>query len=124
MVYNSILEALSKLGGIKEWESIHVKVNMPEGRRHELYFSNPDYSVVDKLSTVEIAPEPVKPVVVETLEEKISRFRNSKEGELTVEEEAWFKERQKELEEKKIGQILPTDSMEVALKKLKKIGVK
>ena len=117
MVYNSILEALFKLGGIKEWESIHVKINMPGDKRHELYFSNPDF-VVAKIV------EEVKPIKVETLAEKINRMRNTPSGQLPVDEEAWFKERQKELEYQKVGQILPEDSIQIALQKLAKIGVK
>ena len=123
MVYNSIIEALSKLGGIKEWISIHVKINMPDDKRHELYFSNSDYIVVEK--SVEVASiEPAKPVVIETLREKIQRMRFGKNTELTPDELAWWQERQRELEANKIGQIFPEESMEAALKKLAQIGVK
>jgi hypothetical protein len=120
VVYNSIIEALSKLGGIKDWISIHVKVEMSGDRRHELYFSNPDYIV--PVEKEEIKPaKPSKPP--ETLYEKIKRMRFAELKDLSEGEQKWFKERQKELEYKKIGQIQPDDSMEVALEKLKKIGV-
>lgn len=119
MVYNSLLEALSKLGGIKDWESIHVKVNLPGGKRHEIYFMNPDFVVEE---VVEVKPP--KPVVVEKLFDKIKRMRFDGPGKLSHEEIEWWKQRQMELENKKIGQILPEESMEVALEKLAQIGVK
>ncbi len=120
MVYNSIIEVLTKLGGIKDWVSVHIKIDMPESKRHELFFTNPDYvSVVEK--PAEVLPEPV---VVETLEEKIKRMWFTKDSKLTPQEVDWVKERQRELEYQRIGQIVPEDSLQTALDKLAKIGVK
>ena len=124
MVYNSIIEALSKLGGIKNWQWIHLKVGLGGDKKHELYFSNVDY-VVPVEKPVEVAPiEPAKPLVIETLREKIQRMRFANSSQLTPEEIAWWKERQRELDTNKIGQIFPEESMDMALKKLAKIGVK
>ena len=124
MVYNGFIEALAKLGGIKEWICIHVKVGLPGDKKHELYFSNPDYvPPVVKSEEVKPQPEAVVRVQPEALVDKIKRMRFAKEGELSQEEELWFKERQKELEYQKIGQIQPDDSMETAMEKLKKIGL-
>lgn len=121
MVYNNILEGLSKLGGIKDWISIHIKIDMPNDKRHEIFFSNVDYvSVVEK----PVVSESVEPVVVETLEEKVKRMWFTLGSVLTPQENDWVKERQRELEYQKIGQIVPEDSMEIALEKLAKVGVK
>ena len=122
-VYNSLIEALAKIGGIKDWTWVHVKIGMPGDKKHEIYFSNPDY-VVFVQKPEEALPQPIEPPAPpEALQAKIKRFRNAKLGELKPDEEAWFKERQKELETNKIGQIQPEDSMIIAMAKLKQIGL-
>ncbi len=94
---------------------------MPNDKRHEIFFSNVDYvSVVEK----PVVSESVEPVVVETLEEKVKRMWFTLGSVLTPQENDWVKERQRELEYQKIGQIVPEDSMEIALEKLAKVGVK
>lgn len=116
-----------KVGGIKDWEWVHLKIGLSKDKKHEIYFNNPDYVVPVETTDIE-KPQPMLPIAPitppETLQAKIKRFRNAKLGELKPDEEAWFKERQQELEVNKIGQIQPEDSMTIAMAKLQQIGLK
>lgn len=103
-----------------DWNWIHVGVETSSGK-NEIYLTNPVLLLEPGVTPEpEATPVPVKP---ETLAEKINRFRTAPFGSLPEVEELWWKERQKELEDRKIGQIVPEDTPEQALEKLKIIGV-
>ena len=116
---------LGKFISLEKFVWIHVKVKLLDGEVSEIFLQNPTRAKTEK--AVEevnvVVPEPVVEVVPEALADKIQRMRFAKPGELPQNEEDWFKERQRELEANGIGQIQPEETLEVALEKLKKIGV-
>lgn len=118
---DKIFKVLYSFVSLSDWDAIHISVTTKSGK-NEIYVTNPDAIVESQPASDE--GEIIEPVrAPETLGEKIERFRTAPMGALTAAEEAWWKERQKELVDKQIGQITSELPIEEAIRRFNELGI-